>query len=90
MKWATRHSVSFGSRPIPSCSRNRSVRASDGSSQTQRFPFTFPIPGDPANKTLDYSIYLPISFSPGYYIHNRMPYAEHYNLSIQRELTRRR
>jgi hypothetical protein len=59
---------------------------SDGSSQTQRFPFTFPIPGDPANKTLDYSIYLPISYSPGYSIHNRMPYAEHYNFTIQREL----
>src|SRR5205085_5015584 len=54
----------------------------------QRFPFTFPIPGDPANKTLDYSKYLPISYSPGYDIHNRMPYAEHYNLSIQRELSR--
>jgi hypothetical protein len=60
----------------------------DGSSQTQRFPFTFPVPGDPANKTLDYSRYLPISFSPGYDIHNRLPYAEHYNLSIQRELTK--
>ncbi len=59
---------------------------SDGTSQTQRFPFTFPIPGSPNNKTLDYSIYLPISFSPGYDIHNTMPYAEHYNLSIQREL----
>lgn len=61
---------------------------SDGSSQTQRFPFTFPKPGDPANKTLDYSLYLPISFSPGFDIHNRLPYAEHYNLSFQRELTR--
>jgi hypothetical protein len=60
----------------------------DGSSQSQRFPFTFPIPGSPANKTLDYSIYLPISFSPGYDTHNRMPYAEHYNLAIQRELSR--
>jgi len=61
---------------------------SDGNSQIQRFPFTFPKPGDPANKTLDYSRYLPISFSPGYDIHNRLPYAEHYNLSIQRELTK--
>ncbi|PYX28326.1 MAG: TonB-dependent receptor [Acidobacteria bacterium] len=60
----------------------------DGSSQTQRFPFTFPVPGDPANKTLDYSRYLPIAYSPGYDIHNRLPYAEHYNLSLQRELTR--
>jgi hypothetical protein len=54
----------------------------------QRFPFTFPVPGSPANKTLDYSKYLPLSFSPGYDIHNRLPYAEHYNLSIQRELSK--
>lgn len=60
----------------------------DGSSQGVKFPFTFPTPGDPANKTLDYGRYLPIQYSPGYDIHNRMPYAEHYNLSIQRELTR--
>ena len=62
--------------------------APTAASQTQRFPFTFPIPGSPANKTLDYSIYLPISYSPGYDIHNRLPYAEHYNFSIQRELSR--
>jgi hypothetical protein len=61
---------------------------SDGSSQTQRFPFTIPIPGSPANKTLDYSIYLPISYSPGYSIHNRMPYAEDYNFTIQREISK--
>lgn len=60
----------------------------DGSSQGQRFPFTFPIPGSPANKTLDYSVYLPISYSPGFSIYNRLPYGEHYNLSIQRELSR--
>ena len=60
----------------------------DGLSQTQRFPFTFPTPGSPANQTLDYSIYLPISYSPGYDIHNRLPYAEHYDLSIQRELSK--
>ncbi len=60
----------------------------DGASQTQRFPFTFPTPGSPANQTLDYSIYLPISFSPGYDIHNRLPYAEHYNFSIERELSK--
>src|SRR5581483_8996613 len=60
----------------------------DGSSQGQRFPFTFPIPGSPANKTLDYSVYLPISYSPGYSIHNRLPYGEDYNFSFQRELSR--
>ena len=60
----------------------------DGSSQGQRFPFTFPIPGSPANKTLDYSVYLPISASPGYSPNNRMPYAEDYNFTIQRELSK--
>ena len=43
--------------------------------------------GCPANKTLDFSVFEPINFFPGYDIHNRLPYAEHFNLSIQRELT---
>jgi hypothetical protein len=60
----------------------------DGVSQTQRFPFNFPIPGSPASKTLDYSVYLPISYSPGYSIHNRLPYAEDYNFTIQRQLSK--
>jgi hypothetical protein len=60
---------------------------SDGSSQGQRFPFVLPTPGDPNNKNLDYSVFLPIQGSPGYDIHNKVPYAEHYNVSIQRQLT---
>ena len=58
----------------------------DGTSQTQRFPFTAPIPGNPANKNLSFNIYEPIAFSPGYDPHNNIPYAEHFNLSIQRQL----
>ncbi|MBV8572849.1 MAG: hypothetical protein JO319_19675, partial [Acidobacteriaceae bacterium] len=61
---------------------------SDGSSAGQRFPFTFPIPGSPANKTLDYSVYLPITYSPGYWHQNRLPYAEDYNFTFQRELSK--
>lgn len=60
----------------------------DGSSVGQRFPFTFPIPGSPADKTLNYAQYEPLTFSPGYDIHNRLPYAEHFNFSIQRELSK--
>jgi hypothetical protein len=59
-----------------------------GQSIGQRFPFTAPTPGSPANKTLDFSIYEPFTFFPGYDIHNKLPYAEHFNLSIQRELTK--
>ena len=61
---------------------------SNGQSQGQRFPFVFPTPGSPANKTLNYGQYLPINGSPGYDIHNRMPYAEHFNFSIQREISK--
>ncbi len=59
-----------------------------GQSLGQRFPYTLPIPGAPSNKTLDFSVFEPINYFPGYYIHNKLPYAEHFNLSIQRELTK--
>ncbi len=73
--------------PVPPLFEEPFRTRSDGSSQNQRFPFTFPTPGSPANKTLDYSTYLPISYSPGYSIHNKLPYAEHFNFSIQRQLS---
>jgi len=63
------------------------VRAT-GASLNQRFPFTAPVPGAASNKTLDFSVYEPFNFFPGYDIHNKLPYAEHFNLSIQRELTK--
>jgi hypothetical protein len=66
--------------------RNRIDGGTDG--EGQRFPFTVPIPGSPANKTLSFAVYEPMSYFPGYDIHNKLPYAEHFNLSIQRELSR--
>jgi hypothetical protein len=66
--------------------RNRLDGGTDG--EGQRFPFTVPIPGSPSNKTLDFSVYEPLSYFPGYDIHNRLPYAEHFNFSIQRELSK--
>jgi hypothetical protein len=63
------------------------IRAT-GQSLGQRFPFTAPVPGAPSNKTLDFSVYEPFNFFPGYDIHNKLPYAEHFNLSIQRELSK--
>ena len=59
-----------------------------GQSLGQRFPFTAPIPGDPANKDLSFSIYEPFTYYPGYNIHNVLPYAEHFNLTVQREITK--
>lgn len=66
--------------------RNRLDGGIDG--EGQRFPFTTPIPGSPSNQTLSFAVYEPLSYFPGYDIHNRLPYAEHFNFSIQRELTK--
>ena len=77
--WTTPNSVLF-EEPY--------LTRTNGVSQGQKFPFIFPTPGSPANKTLNYGKYLPIQYSPGYDIHNTMPYAEHYNFSIQREISR--
>jgi hypothetical protein len=59
-----------------------------GQSLGQRFPYALPTPGAASNKTLDFSQFEPINFSPGYGLHNKLPYAEHFNLSIERELTK--
>jgi hypothetical protein len=63
------------------------IRAT-GDSIGQRFPFSAPVPGAASNKTLDFSIYEPMNFFPGYNTHNKLSYAEHFNLSIQRELSK--
>jgi hypothetical protein len=63
------------------------IRA-NGQSLEQRFPFTAPVPGAPSNQKLDFSVYEPFNFFPGYAIQNKLPYAEHFNLSIQRELSK--
>lgn len=49
----------------------------------QRFPFSLPVP-----KNIPFDIFQPISFSPGFKTDNVLPYAEHLNLSIQRELSK--
>ncbi|HKT47978.1 MAG TPA: hypothetical protein VJP87_10690, partial [Candidatus Acidoferrales bacterium] len=46
------------------------------------------IPGAASNQTLDFSIYEPFNFFPGYNIHNQLPYGEHFNFSVQRELSK--
>ncbi len=79
--WTSPGSVDF-SEPF----RNRLDGGTDG--EGQRFPFTVPTPGSPANKTLSFAVYEPMSYFPGYDIHNKLPYAEHFNFSIQRELSR--
>jgi Carboxypeptidase regulatory-like domain len=50
----------------------------------QRFPFTIPPPG----ATGIWDQYLPITTAPTYKTTNKLPYAEQYNLTIQREVAR--
>jgi hypothetical protein len=53
-----------------------------GQNPGQRFPFTIPAPGTPVN----WPQYLPISSSPVYQNSNVLPYAEHFNFTIQRQI----
>jgi hypothetical protein len=50
----------------------------------QRFPFRIPRPG----ATGIWPQFLPITGSPGFKTDNVLPYAEHFNFSIQREFSR--
>ena len=75
-------------------SPNRRCSTSHTATRSQRcladaaLSIYFPDPGQPGECNARLLDYLPISFSPGFDIHNRLPYAEHYNFSIQRELSR--
>jgi hypothetical protein len=53
-----------------------------GNDPGQRFPFNIPKPG----ATGIWAQYLPLAVSPAYKLDNVMPYAEHYNLNIQRQI----
>jgi Carboxypeptidase regulatory-like domain len=63
------------------------VTRATGVSQGQRFPFVYPQPGSAAAKNYDFSVFEPITSTPGYMISNRTPYSEHFNLSIQRQFS---
>ncbi len=79
----------YWSSSLPGMFEEPWLNRQTGQSIGQRFPFTFPVPGSPANKTLNwFGTYGPITYSPGYSIHNKLPYGEHINFSIQRELSR--
>ena len=59
-----------------------------GVDQIQRFPVPVPplnaSPSNPDN-SLNWAQFLPLGSSPGFFHDNRLPYAEHYNFSFQRQ-----
>lgn len=63
----------------------------DSVNNMQRFPVAFPpLNASPSNpdSSVNWSVLLPIASSPGIDINNRLPYAEDYELSIQRQFSR--
>jgi hypothetical protein len=79
----------FYTSPSPSLFATPFVDRATGNGEGQRFPVVFPPQGVSASNpdpNVNWSQYLPISSSPGYWYKNRLPYAEHYELSFERQL----
>ena len=68
--------------PAPPTMSTPYIDRATGNNEGQRFPFTPPKPGQ---TNIDWSQFLPISSAPGYKTTNRLPYAEHYELSFERQ-----
>jgi hypothetical protein len=67
---------------------NPFITAASGTPNLQPYPLTFPSLNASAanpNTTLNWSSYLPVNGDPAFSPDNRVPYAEHYNLSIERQ-----
>ena len=59
-----------------------------GNSNGQRFPVQFPpnnVSARNPDNSVNWSLFTPIASSPGFWYKNRLPYAEDYELSIQRQ-----
>jgi Carboxypeptidase regulatory-like domain len=74
----------YWASPQPTEFANPYVTRANGVSQGQHFPFTFPSGPGPF-PDFQFGSLMPL-YVPGYYNHNKTQMAEHYNLSIQRQL----
>jgi hypothetical protein len=79
----------FYSSPNPPLFATPFIDRATGNSEGQRYPVVFP----PANASasnpdpnVNWAQFEPISSSPGYWYKNRLPYAEHYEMSFERQL----
>jgi hypothetical protein len=78
----------FWVSPVPPLFANPFIDRATGNDQGQRFPAPFPplnVSASNPDNSIDWSKLTPIISSPGFYYDNRLPYAEHYSLSIQRQ-----
>ena len=76
------------SNPAPPMFSTPFVDRPSGLDRGQRFPVPVPplnvSPENPDN-SINWAQFLPISSSPAMFHQNRLPYAEHYNISVQRQ-----
>jgi hypothetical protein len=76
--------------PAPPMFANPYIDRPSGYDRGQRFPAPIPplnvSPQHPDN-TVNWAQFEPISSSPAMFHDNRLPYSEHYNFSLQRQLT---
>jgi hypothetical protein len=78
----------YWSSPTPPLFATPFIARESGVNEGQRFPAPLPPPGVSAqhpDNNVNWSQYEPISSSPGVYHNNRLPYAEHYDASFQRQ-----
>ena len=79
----------FWSSPTPPLFTTPFIDRANGNVEGQRFPVTFPPAGASAShpdNSINWAQFLPISSSPGFWHRNRVPYAEDYSFSIQRQI----
>jgi hypothetical protein len=74
----------YWSSPKPTTFGSPYITRADGSSQGQKFPFTFPSGPGPFPNFM-FGNLMPL-YVPGYYNHNKTMASQHYNFSIQRQL----
>jgi hypothetical protein len=78
----------FYSSPNPPLFNTPFVDRATGNSEGQRYPVVFPpasVSASNPDPNVNWAQFEPISSSPGYWYKNRLPYAEHYELSLERQ-----
>ncbi len=79
----------FYSSPNPPLFATPFVDRATGNSEGQRYPVVFPprnVSATNPDSKVNWAQFEPISSSPGYWYKNHLPYAEHYELSFERQL----
>jgi hypothetical protein len=78
----------FWVSPVGPLFANPFIDRATGNDEGQRFPPPFPplnVSASNPDNSIDWSVFVPIISSPGFFHDNRLPYAEHYSVSIQRQ-----